>query len=137
MWPVQIPVPGSSVCHRLDRPQAHPFPEKLPRPEESVRCEQACGGPTRAVDHATACGGLHNPECSPAANTTPAWFVAPSTTNTRRNTRPPPTETCPTSRGRPRSGAPRATRTSVSVSAAHAGVTITLKFSFGVEPSPE
>ena len=53
------------------------------------------------------------------------------------NTRPPPTETCPTSGGRSRSGAPRATSTSVYMSAAHAGVTITLKFSFGIEPSPE
>ena len=58
-WPVQIPVPGSSVCHRLERPQAHPLPEQLPRPKESVHCEQAGGGPARAVDHATACGGLH------------------------------------------------------------------------------
>ena len=58
-WPVRIPVPGSSVCHRLEGPQAHPLLEQLPRPEESVHCEQACGGPTRAVDRATACGGLH------------------------------------------------------------------------------
>ena len=58
-WPVRIPVPGSSVCHRLEGPQAHPLPEQLPRPEESVHCEQACGGPARAVDRATACGGLH------------------------------------------------------------------------------
>ena len=59
MWPVRIPVPGSSVCHRLEGPQAHPLPEQLPRPEESVHCEQAYGGPARAVDCATACGGLH------------------------------------------------------------------------------
>ena len=58
-WPVRIPVPGISVCHRLEGPQAHPLPEQLPRPEESVHCEQACGGPARAVDRATACGGLH------------------------------------------------------------------------------
>ena len=58
-WPVRIPVPGSSVCHRLEGPQAHPLPGQLPRPEESVHCEQACGGPARAVDRATACGGLH------------------------------------------------------------------------------
>ena len=58
-WPVRIPVPGSSVCHRLEGPQAHPLLEQLPRPEESVHCEQACGGPARAVDRATACGGLH------------------------------------------------------------------------------
>ena len=58
-WPVRIPVPGSSVYHRLEGPQAHPLPEQLPRPEENVHCEQACGGPARAVDHATACGGLH------------------------------------------------------------------------------
>ena len=59
MWPVRIPVPGSSVCHRLEGPQAHPLPEQLPGPEESVHCEQACGGLARAVDRATACGGLH------------------------------------------------------------------------------
>ena len=58
-WPVRIPVPGSSVCHRLEGPQAHPLPEQLPRPEESVHREQACGGPAHAVDRATACGGLH------------------------------------------------------------------------------
>ena len=58
-WPVRIPVPGSSVCHRLEGPQAHPLLEQLPRPEESVHCEQACGEPARAVDRATACGGLH------------------------------------------------------------------------------
>ena len=58
-WPVRIPVPGSSVCHRLEGPQAHPLLEQLPRPKESVHCEQACGGPARAVDRATACGGLH------------------------------------------------------------------------------
>ena len=29
-WPVRIPVPGSSVCHRLEGPQAHPLPEQLP-----------------------------------------------------------------------------------------------------------
>ena len=58
-WPVRIQVPGSSVCHRLERPQAHPLPEQLPPPEESVHCEQACGGPARAVDRATACGALH------------------------------------------------------------------------------
>ena len=46
---------GSSVCHCLEGP----LPEKVPRPEESVHCEEACGGPTRTVDHATACGGLH------------------------------------------------------------------------------
>ena len=45
-----------SVCHCLEGPQAHPLPEKLPRPEESVHCEQACGGQARRVDHATACG---------------------------------------------------------------------------------
>ena len=38
-------------------------------------------------------------------------------------------ETCPTSGGKPCSGVPHATSTSVSVLAAHAGVTITLKFS--------
>ena len=48
-WPVQIPVLGRSVFHRLEGPQAHPLPEQLPRPEESVHCEQACGGPARAV----------------------------------------------------------------------------------------
>ena len=58
-WPVRILVPGSSVCHRLEGPQAHPLPEQLPQPEESVHCEQACGGPARAVDRSTACGGLH------------------------------------------------------------------------------
>ena len=58
-WRVRIPVPGSSVCHRLEGPQAHPLPEQLPRPEESVHCEQACGGPARPVDLATACGGQH------------------------------------------------------------------------------
>ena len=56
---VRIPVPGSSVCHCLEGPQAHPLLEQLPRPQESVHCEQACGGPARAVDRATACGGLH------------------------------------------------------------------------------
>ena len=45
-----------SVCHCLEGPQAHPLPEKLPRPEESVHCEQACGGQAYRVDHATACG---------------------------------------------------------------------------------
>ena len=49
----------SSVCHWLEGPQAHPLPEQLPRPEESVHCEQACGGPAGAVDRPTACGGLH------------------------------------------------------------------------------
>ena len=39
--------------------------------------------------------------------------------------------------GRPCSGAPRATSNSVYLSAAHAGMTVTLKFSFGVEASPE
>ena len=58
-WPVRIPVLGSFVCHHLEGPQAHPLPEQLPRPEESVHCEQVCGGPARAVDRATACGGLH------------------------------------------------------------------------------
>ena len=58
-WPVRILVPGSSVCHRLEGLQAHPLPEQLPRHEESVHCEQVCGGPARAVDRATACGGLH------------------------------------------------------------------------------
>ena len=47
---------GASMCHHLVEPQAHPLPEQLPRPEESVHCEQACGGPAHAVDHATACG---------------------------------------------------------------------------------
>ena len=46
-------------------------------------------------------------------------------------------QTCPTSGGKPCSGVPHATSTSVSMSAAHVGVTITLKFSFGIEPSPE
>ena len=59
MWPVRILVPGSSVCHHLEGPQAHPLPEQLPPLEERVHCEQACGGPARAVDRATACGGLH------------------------------------------------------------------------------
>ena len=45
--------------------------------------------------------------------------------------------TMPTSRGKPRSGVPHATSISVSVLAAHAGVTITLKFSYGIEPSPK
>ena len=44
---------------------------------------------------------------------------------------------CLTSRGKPRSGVPHAPITSGSMSAAHAGVTFTLKFRFGVEPSPE
>ena len=66
-WPVRIPVPGSSVCHRLEGPQAHPLPEQLPRPEESVHREQACGGPARAVDHATACGGLHQVSLPPVS----------------------------------------------------------------------
>ena len=57
-WLVRIPVPGSSVCHHLEGPQAHPLPEQLPRPEESIHCEQACGVPARAADRATACGGL-------------------------------------------------------------------------------
>ena len=38
----RILVPGSSVCHRLEGPQAHPLLEQLPRPEESVHCEHAC-----------------------------------------------------------------------------------------------
>ena len=58
-WPVRIPVPGSSVRHHLEGTQAHPLPEQLPRPEESVHCEQACGGLARVVDRATAIGGLH------------------------------------------------------------------------------
>ena len=66
-WPVRIPVPGSSVCHRLEGPQAHPLPEQLPRPEESVHREQACGGPARAVDRATACGGLHQVSLPPVS----------------------------------------------------------------------
>ena len=47
---------GWSVCHHLEGLQAHPVPEQLPRPEESVHCEKACGGPVREVDCATACG---------------------------------------------------------------------------------
>ena len=66
-WPVRIPVPGSSVCHRLEGPQAHPLPEQLPRPEESVHREQACGGPAREVDRATACGGLHQVSLPPVS----------------------------------------------------------------------
>ena len=62
MWPVRIPVPGSSVCHRLEGPQAHPLPKQLPRPEESVHREQACGGPARA-----ACGGLHQVSLPPVS----------------------------------------------------------------------
>ena len=42
-WPVQIRVLGRSVCYHLERPQAHPLPEQLPQPEESVHCEQVCG----------------------------------------------------------------------------------------------
>ena len=44
------------------------------------------------------------------------------------------TDTCSTSGGKPHSGVPHATSTSASVSAAHAGVTNTVKFSFGIEP---
>ena len=58
-WLVRIPVQGSSVCHRLKGLQAHPLPEQLPQPEESVHCKQACRGQVRTVDRATACGGLH------------------------------------------------------------------------------
>ena len=66
-----------------------------------------------------------------------AVYVAPSTISILRNTRPPHTETCPTSGGNPHFGVPNATSTSVSMSAAHAGVTVTLKFSFSVELNPK
>ena len=66
-WLVRIPVPGSSVCHRLEGLQAHPLPEQLPRPEESVHCNQVCRGQVRTVDRATACGGLHQVSKPPAS----------------------------------------------------------------------
>ena len=50
---------GTLCAIILEGPQVHPLLEQLPRPEESVHCEQACGGLARAVDRTTACGGLH------------------------------------------------------------------------------
>ena len=50
---------GELCAHHLEGPQANPLPEQLPGPEDRVHCEQACGGPSRAANRATACGGLH------------------------------------------------------------------------------
>ena len=55
-WPVKILVRGRSMCHLLIGLQAHPLPEQLPRPKESIYFVQECGGQALTVDHATACG---------------------------------------------------------------------------------
>ena len=82
--------------------------------------------------------GQHHPKRSPAATGNNLCMVCCTNYNKYLKKHPATaSKKCPTSGGKPHSGVPHATSISVSLLAAHAGVTITLKFSFGVEPSPE